>query len=101
MTDFVFKYGEETFAVSAEDGESVMMAAARNRVPGIEADCGGGCSCATCHVYMPQDAQIPPPSDMELDMLDFADGINDQSRLSCQVVVTPELAGTEIIIPKF
>lgn len=101
MTDFVFKYGDQSFEVSGEDGESVMMTAARHRVPGIDADCGGGCSCATCHVYMPESVSIQPPSDMELDMLDFADGINDQSRLSCQVVVGPELAGAEVVIPKF
>ena len=100
MTNIVFEYGAQRFEVAAEDGESLMMAAARNRVPGIDADCGGGCSCATCHVYAPADAGLPEPSDMEKDMLDFAEAISDESRLSCQVVVTPNMDGQVYIIPK-
>lgn len=100
MTAFVFEYDGREYPVTGENGESVMITAARHRVPGIDADCGGGCSCATCHVYLPDDLQVPAAADMELDMLDFADGLTDQSRLSCQVVVTPELAGAKIIIPK-
>ncbi len=100
MTDFVFEYDGKDYPVSGEDGESVMITAARHRVPGIDADCGGGCSCATCHVYLPEDAEVPEASDMEKDMLDFADGLNDESRLSCQVLVTPALNGVRIKIPK-
>lgn len=100
MTTIVFKYGEQRFEVQAEIGESLMMTAARNRVPGIDADCGGGCSCATCHVYAPADAGLVEPSDMEKDMLDFAEALSDESRLSCQIVVTPQMDGQTYIIPK-
>ncbi|QGG79453.1 2Fe-2S iron-sulfur cluster binding domain-containing protein [Litorivicinus lipolyticus] len=100
MPTVKFEYGDETFEVTAEIGESVMMAAARNRVPGIDADCGGGCSCATCHVYAPDGAALPAPSDMEKDMLDFADALTDASRLSCQIVVTPSMDGVTYVIPK-
>ncbi len=88
MPTITFQYGDQSFPVQAEAGESVMMAAARHRVPGIDADCGGGCSCATCHVYAPEEAALPEPSDMEKDMLDFADALTDASRLSCQITVT-------------
>ena len=53
MTTFVFEYDGTDYPVTGELGESVMITAARHRVPGIDADCGGGCSCATCHVYLP------------------------------------------------
>ena len=76
-----------------------MITAARHRVPGIDADCGGGCSCATCHVYLPQALEVPQASDIELDMLDFAEQLTDESRLSCQVIVTPALEGSRIVIP--
>lgn len=101
MTAFVFEYDGVDYPVTGENGESVMITAARHRVPGIDADCGGGCSCATCHVYLPTSLGLPEPSDMEKDMLDFADGLNDESRLSCQVIVTPALEGVRIQIPKF
>ena len=100
MTTFVFEYDGTDYPVTGELGESVMITAARHRVPGIDADCGGGCSCATCHVYLPLELDVPAAQDMELDMLDFADGLTEQSRLSCQVVVTPALQNARIVIPK-
>ena len=96
-----FIHGNERFETEPEMGESLMMTAARHRVPGIDADCGGGCSCATCHVYMPESLEIMPASDMEKDMLDFAEGLQDRSRLSCQITVTPDFDGAEIEVPKF
>jgi ferredoxin, 2Fe-2S len=99
MTQFVFEHQGQEYQVTGENGESVMITAARHRVPGIDADCGGGCSCATCHVYLPQSLEVPQASDIELDMLDFAEQLTDESRLSCQVVVTPALEGSRIVIP--
>lgn len=88
--------------VEAEPGNTVMEAARRNDVPGIEAECGGACSCATCHVYV-DDAwrgKTGSPKEMEEDMLDFAFDVRDESRLSCQIKVTPELDGLVVRIPE-
>ncbi|MGE0850716.1 MAG: 2Fe-2S iron-sulfur cluster-binding protein [Hyphomicrobiaceae bacterium] len=73
--------------VDADAGMTVMEAAKKNLVPGIEAECGGACACATCHVYV-DDAwreKVGPPSEMEEDMLDFAFDVRPGSRLSCQI----------------
>ena len=79
--------------VDANIGESVMEAAVRNNIPGIDADCGGACACATCHVYV--DPEFLPKTGeqeaMEQSMLDFADGVQENSRLSCQISVSAEL----------
>jgi len=88
-------------AVEAQPGVTVMEAAKLNLVPGIEAECGGACACATCHVYV-DDAwreRVGKPSDMEEDMLDFAFDVRDESRLSCQIKVTPELDGLILRVP--
>ena len=89
-------------AVAAEDGLSVMEVAINNGVPGIDADCGGMCACATCHVYVDPAwiEKLPPKSDMEETMLDFAQDIEPTSRLSCQIKVTPELDGLVVRTPK-
>jgi 2Fe-2S ferredoxin len=81
--------------VEAEAGVTLMESAKMNDVPGIEAECGGACACATCHVYV-DDAwreKTGKPSQMEEDMLDFAFDVREQSRLSCQIKLTPELDG--------
>ena len=79
------------YEVDAENGSTVMENAIRNGVPGIEAECGGACSCATCHVYVDEAwrEKVGPPSEMEEDMLDFAFDVRPTSRLSCQIRVTP------------
>src|SRR3712207_9452653 len=76
-------------------GMSVMETAVRNRVPGIDADCGGACACATCHVYV-DDAwseKTGEASAMEESMLDFAENVQPNSRLSCQIRVSDALDG--------
>ncbi|MGC6471615.1 MAG: 2Fe-2S iron-sulfur cluster-binding protein [Parvibaculales bacterium] len=82
-------------------GMTVMEVAIKNSVPGIDADCGGACACATCHVYV--DAgwteKVGGPIDMEEDMLDFAFEVQDNSRLSCQIKVTDELDGLKLTLP--
>jgi 2Fe-2S ferredoxin len=91
-------------AVDATLGESVMAAAVRNGVPGIVGECGGNCSCATCHVYIDDDfsAAVGGAGDMEDDLLDLgvAADRRDTSRLSCQIPVTEELDGLVIRVPE-
>ena len=87
--------------VEADTGESLMQAAKNNGVPGILADCGGACACATCHVYVQEDwlARTGAPDGMETDMLEAADQVRGTSRLSCQIRVTGELDGLIVEIP--
>lgn len=85
----------------AEDGATVMETAIHNGVPGIVAECGGACTCATCHVYVDPDwtDTVGGPSAMEEDMLDFAFEVKSTSRLSCQIRVRPELDGLIVHVP--
>ena len=98
--NFVDHHGE-TRTVEIENGATVMEAAIRNAVPGIEAECGGACACATCHVYV--DAawieKTGARSQMEEDMLDFAFDVQPNSRLCCQITVSPELDGLVVRTP--
>ncbi|MBB3935211.1 2Fe-2S iron-sulfur cluster-binding protein [Aureimonas phyllosphaerae] len=89
------------YDIDAADGASVMQAAIRNDVPGIDADCGGACACATCHVYVDEArlVEIPPMEAMEEDMLDFALDVRPNSRLSCQIRVKPDLDGLTLTVP--
>ncbi len=82
-------------------GWSVMEGAVKNRIPGIDADCGGACACATCHVYVDPNwqAKLPPKAEMEEAMLDFAIGLKSNSRLSCQLRVTSEMDGLVVRMP--
>ncbi|HEY5049150.1 MAG TPA: 2Fe-2S iron-sulfur cluster-binding protein [Rhizomicrobium sp.] len=91
---------EHTVEVPA--GWSVMEGAVKNLIPGIDADCGGACACATCHVHVDPEwiAKIPPKQDMEETMLDFAQELTPTSRLSCQIKVGPELDGLVVRMPK-
>jgi len=88
--------------VEAEAGMTVMEAAVKNSVPGIEAECGGACACATCHVYVDPAWQEKTGAreEMEEDMLDFAFEVEDNSRLSCQIKVTAELDGLIVKVPE-
>ena len=87
--------------VEATVGHTVMEAAKANLVAGIEAECGGACACATCHVYVDEAwrAKVGKPAEMEEDMLDFAFDVRETSRLSCQIKVTPELDGLVVAVP--
>ena len=87
--------------VEAEAGSTVMETAIRNGVPGIVAECGGACACATCHVYVDEEwrAATGEPQPMEEDMLDFASDVRPNSRLSCQIRVKPELDGLVVRTP--
>ena len=99
------KYIEENgkeHEVEVPVGWSVMEGAVKHLIPGIDADCGGACACATCHVYVDPawKAKMPPMSDMEETMLDFAQDREANSRLSCQLKVTEELDGLVVRMPK-
>ena len=88
--------------VEAEVGATVMETAVSNNIPGIEAECGGACACATCHVYVDEAwrAKVGEPSPMEEDMLDFGYDVRANSRLSCQIKVTEELNGLIVRTPE-
>ena len=88
--------------VDGEVGATVMETAIKNDVPGIEAECGGACACATCHVYIDDAWQekTGKPSPMEEDMLDFGYDVKPDSRLSCQIKVTAELEGLVVRTPE-
>lgn len=88
--------------VNAETGATVMEAAIKNAIPGVVAECGGACACATCHVYVDDawKAVTGEPSHMEEDMLDFAFDVRPNSRLSCQIRVTAAMDGLVVTTPE-
>ncbi len=83
-------------------GMTVMETAVKNQVPGIDADCGGACACATCHVYVEQEwlDKVGARNPMEEDMLDFAFDVRDNSRLSCQIKVSEAIDGLRVKVPE-
>jgi 2Fe-2S ferredoxin len=91
---------EHTIDVKA--GLSVMEGAVKNNIPGIDADCGGACACATCHVYVDVafEGLTGEKSAMEESMLDFAEGVEPNSRLSCQIKVSDALDGLRVRMPE-
>ena len=97
---FVQPDGSEQ-TINAADGQSIMEAATANLVPGIVADCGGGCSCATCHVYVDPEwaAKLTPADDIEQAMLEGAIDPNECSRLSCQLRMSDALDGIVVHVP--
>ncbi len=103
MTKITFVAFDGTrFDVEAENGSTVMENAIKNSVPGIEAECGGACACATCHVYVDDEwtGVVGEPEPMEEDMLDFAFDVRPTSRLSCQIKVSDELNGLVVSVPE-
>ncbi len=94
--------GGSSRTVDAVLGSTVMETALRNAIPGIEAECGGACACATCHVYVDEAwrERVGEPSPMEEDMLDFGYDVRPNSRLSCQIKVTDALDGLVVRTPE-
>ena len=88
--------------IDVAKGLSVMEGAVQNDIPGIDADCGGGMACATCHVYVNEEwlDKLPAKEDGEEDMLDMAFEPKQNSRLSCQLIVSDELDGLVVNIPE-
>tara|TARA_B100002052_G_scaffold269480_1_gene268927 strand:- start:386 stop:706 length:321 start_codon:yes stop_codon:yes gene_type:complete len=87
--------------IDVANGLSVMEGAVQNNIPGIDADCGGGMACATCHVYVKEEwfNKLPKTEDAEQDMIDMAFEPKKNSRLSCQIIVTDELDGLVVTTP--
>ena len=103
MAKITFIGADETrYEVVGDNGSTVMETAIRNGVPGIEAECGGACACATCHVYVDADwrDRTGEPEPMEEDMLDFAYDVHPTSRLSCQIRVSDQLDGLVVRVPR-
>ncbi len=94
-------HDNETYTIEVQNGLTVMEGAVQNDIPGIDADCGGGMACATCHVYVKEDwfNKLPKKEDGEEDMLDMAFEPKPYSRLSCQIIVSDDLDGLEVNIP--
>ena len=88
--------------VEVKSAQTVMEGAVKNNIPGIDADCGGACACATCHVYVDEAwrATTGEKSAMEESMLEFAENVEVGSRLSCQIKVTDALDGLVVTMPQ-
>ena len=94
-------HDDKSYAIDVQNGLTVMEGAIQNDIPGIDADCGGGMSCATCHVYVNEEwlDKLPVKEDGEEDMLDMAFEPKKNSRLSCQLIVSDILEGLVVSIP--
>ena len=102
MTKITFiTHKNQNYNIDVQNGLTVMEGAVQNDIPGIDADCGGGMACATCHVYVKEDwlDKLPTKEDGEEDMLDMAYEHKKNSRLSCQLVVSDDLDGLIVNIP--
>ena len=102
MSKIIYKtHDNKIHKIDVQNGLSVMEGAVQNDIPGIDADCGGGMACATCHVYIKEEwwDKLPAKEDGEEDMLDMAYEPNKFSRLSCQIIVSDELDGLVVNIP--
>ncbi len=88
--------------VEADINQSLMEAATQNDVDGIDADCGGACACATCHVYVDQSwlAQVGKPEELEAEMLEVAEEVKPNSRLACQIAISDDLDGLIVSTPE-
>ena len=96
------EYSGKEHHVEMPLGYTIMEGAVKNSIPGIDADCGGSCACATCHVYVDENylSKIPAAQEAEKDMLDFVNDPNNNSRLSCQIIITNDLDGIIVRMPK-
>ncbi len=103
MTKIIYKdYQGNSKTIEVKNGLSVMEGAIQNEVPGIDADCGGSMACATCHVYVEEKwlNKLPKAEEAEEDMIDMAFEPKKNSRLSCQLIVSEELDGLEVMTPE-
>tara|TARA_B100001540_G_C15510705_1_gene507896 strand:- start:250 stop:570 length:321 start_codon:yes stop_codon:yes gene_type:complete len=96
------EHSGKTHTIEVSNGLSVMEGAVQNNIPGIDADCGGGMACATCHVYVKEEwlDKLPKKEDGEEDMIDMAFEPNKFSRLSCQLIVSDEIDGLIVNLPE-
>jgi len=96
------EHNGKSHTIDVSNGLSVMEGAVQNNIPGIDADCGGGMACATCHVYVKEEwfDKLPKKEDGEEDMIDMAHEPNKFSRLSCQLSVSDEIDGLVVQFPE-
>jgi len=96
------EYNGKAHTIEVANGLSVMEGAIQKNISGIDADCGGGMACATCHVYVKQEwfDKLPKKEDGEEDMIDMAYEPNKFSRLSCQLIVSGKLEGLVVKLPE-
>jgi len=102
MTKIIYiTHDNKNHTIDVQNGLTVMEGAVQNDIPGIDADCGGGMACATCHVYVNDEwfDKLPSKEDGEEDMLDMAFEPKKNSRLSCQITVSDKLEGLTVNIP--
>ena len=95
------EHNGKSHTLEVANGLTVMEGAVQNNIPGIDADCGGSCACATCHVYVDEKwfNKLPNKESAEEDMLDMAFEPKSSSRLSCQLTVSNELDGLVVNMP--
>ena len=95
------EHNGKSHEIDVANGLTVMEGAVQNNIPGIDADCGGSCACATCHVYIKEEwfDKIPKKENAEEDMLDMAFEPKKMSRLSCQITVSDSLDGLVVKMP--
>ena len=95
-------HDNQTHSIDVQNGLTVMEGAVQNDIPGIDADCGGGMACATCHVYVKEEwlDKLSEQSDSEKDMLDFAFETKSNSRLSCQLILEDKHDGIVVNLPE-
>jgi 2Fe-2S ferredoxin len=96
------EFNGTSHTVDADNGNSLMQTAVDNEVPGIDADCGGGCACATCHVYVDEAwrEKLGSADVMETSMLQLAEGVEENSRLSCQIILDDGHEGLTVRMPE-
>ena len=101
IVNFILYDGTE-HAIQGETNTPVMHLARRNELHGILAECGGACCCATCHVHIAPEwmGRLPQMKEDEEDMLEFAEGVDNFSRLSCQIKLTDEIDGLVVHVPE-
>ena len=96
------EHNGKSHVIDVPNGLSIMEGALQNNIPGIDADCGGSCACATCHIYVDGNwfDKLTKKENAEQDMLDMAFEPNKFSRLGCQIIVSDELNGLVVHLPE-
>jgi 2Fe-2S ferredoxin len=96
------EFNGTSHTVEGATGSSLMQTAVDNAIPGIDADCGGACACATCHIFLEPEwlDKTEEANPMETTMLQLAEGVSDNSRLACQITLEDELDGIVVRMPE-
>lgn len=103
MTNIIFETADGSMqTVDAVDGTTIMQTAVDNGIEAIVAECGGACSCATCHCYIEESflTKLSATGEIEQALIDYAVNPQPNSRLSCQILVSPDLEGMIVRLPE-